>query len=166
MVETKWFVFPMSLKYEGLFDAKELYRMLNHFFRQKGFQSSNPSVRETVHKDGKDIVYKWEPRRKSSDYSHHIIRTEISMHDVKEVRVKKDGKVLHLNSGRIEAKIEGILETDYENLWETQAFYQFMKTIMGKWLFKPADREKVEALKSDAKELHAQLQAFLNFYKY
>jgi len=44
-----------NLAYEGLFDAKEFYRLIEEFFETKGYDKDEQSHREIVTPEGKDV---------------------------------------------------------------------------------------------------------------
>jgi len=100
MAERRLVVDHMRLKYEGLFNASELYKLIDTWFREKAFDRRELRNEEQVRPEGKYIELVLMPWKKISDYARHVIRLEIRMHNLKEVVVERDGHRVKMNQGR------------------------------------------------------------------
>ncbi|MBW2970749.1 hypothetical protein KY320_01160 [Candidatus Woesearchaeota archaeon] len=166
MSEVKIIVDGMTLSYEGLFDAAELYKMIDQFFWEKGYDKREIQNMEKVEQTGKYIELELQPYKKLSDYAKVIIRIYIRMFDVKEVEVEKDGQQIRLNQGRLNLIFDGFLETDYEGRWESKPMYVFMRTVFDKFIYKTYTAKYESILTEEIHHLHSQIKSFLNLYRY
>jgi len=118
MSERRLVVDHMRLKYEGLFNATELYKLIDKWLNEKAFDKRELRNEEHVKPDGKYVELILMPWKKISDYARHVIRLEIRMRNLKDVVVEKDGQRVKMNQGKIDIIFDGYLDTDYEDRWE------------------------------------------------
>ena len=166
MTETKIVIDNLSLNYEGLFSAKEYYRLVDSFMQEKNYNKKEVLNTEKVESSGKFIEMEVEPYKKVSDYAKIVIRVRTKMFNVKEVEVEKDGHKLTLNQGKVNILIDGILQTDYENRWTNRPFWIFLRTIYDKFIYKTYIDQFDNEVMRDVNQLHTQLKAFFNLYRY
>ncbi len=166
MVETNIVVDNLGLNYEGLFDAKDYYKLLDGFFAEKNYDKREALSMEKVDSSGKYVELEIEPYRKITDYAKLVIRVRTKMFNVKEVEVEKDGHKIRLNQGKVNIVIDGFLQTDYENRWTDRPWMVFIRTIYDKFVYKKYTNDFTEKLNDDVGQLHAQLKSFFNLYRY
>ncbi len=166
MSEVKLVIDGKTLEYEGLFDAQEMYKLIDHFFWQRGFDKREIHNLEKVRESGKYVELELQPYKKISDYAKIIVRMFIRMFDVKEVEVELDGQKVRLNQGRILIIFDGFLETDYENRWENKPIYIFIRTVFDKFIYKSYTDKFEGMLEDEVGQLVTQLKSFLNLYRH
>ncbi|MBI2664395.1 hypothetical protein HYX10_03565 [Candidatus Woesearchaeota archaeon] len=166
MSERRLVVDHMRLKYEGLFSAFELYKLIDNWLREKAFDRRELRNEEHVRPDGKYVELVLMPWKKITDYARHVIRLEIRMHKLKEVVVEKDGQRMKMNQGRVDMIIDAYLDTDYEDRWEQKPFYFFMRTLFDKFIYRTYSTQFEELLVENVHQLHTAIKSFLNLYKY
>ena len=166
MVETQIIVDGLNLEYDGLFSARELYMLIDKFFKDHMYDKREVSNMEKVEAHGKFIEIEFQPYRKMSDYVKFIIRIKLSMRDVKEVEIEKDGHKLKVNKGKVRFIFDGFLETDYEGRWEGKPMYVFVRTVFNKFVYKVYTARFEEMLTQDVDTLYNEIKAFLNLYRY
>ena len=166
MTETKIILDNLAINYEGLFSAKEYFKFLDTFFQEKLYNKREPVSMEKVEAAGKYVEQEIEPYKKMSDYAKFVIRINTKMFNVKEVEVEKDGHKIKLNQGRVAILIDGLIQTDYENRWSNAPFYIFMRTIYDKFIYKSYIDQFEVQLDQEVNQLHTQLKAFFNLYRY
>jgi len=165
MAERRIIVDAMKLGYKGLFDATELYKMIDAYFRERAYTKHELRAYEHVYPSGKQVEVIKEPYRKISDYAKYVIRISLIMSNVKEVVVEKDGVKVKLNQGDVEIQFDGFLEMDYEHRWEKSPFFYFLRAVFDQFVFK-VHTERFEAgLVEEVNDLHSQVKAFLNLYR-
>lgn len=165
MSEREVLIDKMRLTYEGLFDVVELYKLIDRFFKEKGYDKLERHNSERVTAEGKFIELELEPWKKITDYVKNVIKLRIVMSDVTEVVVKKDNVKVKLNKGKIKMVFDAYTETDYENRWEGKPLFFFMRTILDKFIFKPYTAGYRKNVMDDANHLYNKVKAFLNLYK-
>src|SRR3989338_5988794 len=107
MAERELIVDHVRLTYEGLFDAKELYNIIDTYFREKGYDKRELRNIEQVKPEGKYVEIEWLPWKKTTHYIRNEIWIRLVMSDVKEVEVEKEGVKVKLNQGKIQIVIDG-----------------------------------------------------------
>jgi hypothetical protein len=166
MTETRIIIDNLAINYEGLFNAKEYFKFLDSFFAEKNYDKREGLNMEKVESSGKYVEQEIEPYKKLSDYAKLVIRVNTKMFNVKEVEVEKDGHKLTLNQGRVAILIDGILQTDYENRWSSVPFYIFIRTMYDKFVYKSYIDQFEGKLNEEVEQLHVQMKAFFNLYRY
>jgi hypothetical protein len=166
MAERRIVVDNLVLQYEGLFEIKELYLMIDKWLRQKGYDKWEKRNHEHVLKDGRFIEFELEPWKKISDYAKIVISMYIHMLNIKEVTVKKDNVDVKMNQGRVRIRFIGFLVTDYTNKWEGQPLYYFLRAIFDKYVYRVTSDKFEGAVSDDVKHLYQNVKAFLNLYRY
>lgn len=166
MAEMRLIVDHEKLNYEGLFNVKELYQLIDNFFREKGFDKREVRNEEHIRPDGKYIMLELMPWKKITDYINHIIRVEIKMFGVTDVEIEKNKHKIRLSKGRINIIFDAYLQTDYEHRWEQRPMFFFLRTIFDKFVYKIYTQEAIGQLKANTYELKDIIKGFLNLYKY
>lgn len=166
MSEQKIVVDHMKLNYKGLFDVRELYKVLDNFFKEKGYDKRELRNIEHVKPEGKYIELELLPFKKVSDYAKFVIRVEAIMNNIKEVDIEKDSHQMKLNQGEVTVIFDGIMETDYEHRWDTRPEYVFIRTIFDKFVYRIYTRQWESQLVRDVEHLHSIVKSFLNLYRY
>ena len=166
MAEIRNIIDHKTIKYEGLFDAKELYNTLKEWQNEKRYIQQEIQNFESIKDKGKEIYIKIEPYKEATDYIKFMIRVQVNMENVVDVEVKKDDIMKRMNKGDVTIIIDGLLVTDYENRWEQRPIYVFMRTLYDKIFFKVYTDKYIEILKEDTENMISTLKSFLNLYKF
>lgn len=166
MTERNLVVDKMRLNYEGLFSVQELYKLIDTWFREKGYDKRERKNTEKVSPESKFIELWLEPWKKITDYAKNVISLRIIINDLKEVEVEKEGIKVKLNQGKIQMVFDAFFETDYEGRWEGKPVYYFLRTLFDKYFYKPYSMGYQNNLMDDVNHLHATIKSFLNLYRY
>ena len=166
MSEKKIVVDHLSINYKGLFDVKELYRLIDSFFKEKGYDKRETRNTEFVSPEGKYIELELEPFKKVSDYVKLIFRLTIIIKNLREVEVEKRKHKIRMNKGDVLIITDGFVMTDYENRWEGKPEYVFIRTIFDKFIYRRYTSDFEGMLVADVEELQAALKSFLNLYRF
>jgi len=166
MAEREMIVDHLRLTYEGLFDASQLYKMIDEWFRTKGYDKWEIKNIEKVRPEGKYIEVILMPWKKMTDYLMFEIKVRMIITNLKEVEVEKDGRKVRLNQGSVQLVFDGYFTTDYEKRWEEKPMYFFIRAIMDKFFLNPYTDKYKGLLISDVNHLHSTVKAFLNLYRY
>lgn len=165
MSEREVLIDKMRLTYEGLFDVVELYKLIDRFLKEKGYDKRERHNSERVTATGKFIELEIEPWKKITDYVQNVIKLRIVLTDVKEVVIKKGNTKVKLNKGRARLVFDCYMETDYENRWEGKPMFFFLRTILDKYIFKPYTSGYRKNAMDDCNHLYNKIKAFFNLYK-
>ena len=151
-----------KVKHKGIFDFKEVYTFLHDWFTDESYILVEKNYKETVAANGeKELEIEWESWKKVSDYFKHTIKLQMRVLKMKDVEVEVDGEKKGMNSGQFEGKFTAILEKDYENRWENNAFLKFMRGLYDRYIIR--SRIDIYAVKvwEEVHEIIAQAKSFL-----
>jgi hypothetical protein len=166
MVERKIIIDETELIYDGLFDMKDIYSLIDDFLKNKNYDKMEKVNREQVLPSGKEVYYILTPFMAYSDYARKVLKIDLTAKEVKDVEVEIDGKKRQLQQGKLKILISGMMETDYEGRWEQTAFYYFVRTMFNKYVYRPYTEDFEGQIKSDVMALKEQIGGLLNLYKY
>jgi len=154
------------LDYQGVFDAKEVLKVIQQWATDKGYWLIEKKHGETTKPEGKVIDLDFEPFKKFTDYAKGIIKIRAQMLDVKDVVTERDGRKVKLQEGKILIIFDGILETDYEHRWEGKPVFFVLRTIFEKYVYTPFVSGFERGVKEDLMSLKNNLKAFLNLTRF
>ena len=166
MAEIKTLIDGKSLSYEGVFNIKELYKLIDKWFKDHGYEKQEIKNWEDVSENEKQIVIEVIPYKKVSDYARIDVRIFMIFSKLTEIDLEKDGVKHHMNKGRAEFYFDAYVVTDYENKWETRAVFYFFKNIFDKFIYKVyTSNYDGEAIR-DETEIENEIRSFLNMNRY
>ena len=166
MSEKTLVIDQLKLNYSGLFDLNGLYRIMDQWFYEKGYDRWELKNCELVLPEGKVIEIELLPWKKTTEYFKNTIRIRMKCSEVKNVEIEKEGVKIKLNKGNIQLIMDGYLETDYEGWWEERPLLYFIRTLFDKYIFKRHYSQYEKWLINDVYDLHSRIQKFLNLYRY
>jgi len=156
----------LKLNFEGIFDLNGLYRTIDGWFYEKGYDKYEKKNYEQVLPTGKDVEIELLPWKKITDYFKIIVRVRAKFVQIKDVEVQKDGVTLKMQQGRVMFIFDGYLVSDYDNAWESRPMLFFIRTIFDKYIFRKYTKTAEKWLVNDLYQLHGNIQRFLNIYRY
>ncbi len=166
MSEKRLIIDQLKLNYSGIFHLNDLYRMIDSWLYEKGYDRHEKKNDEIVLETGRKIELELRPWKKTTDYAKNEIKLRIFVDNMTDVEVEKDGKNVKLNKGDIQMIFDGFLITDYENRWEGKPMYYFFRTLVDKYIFRIYTGKFSGNLAADVKDLHQRIKSFLNMYRY
>jgi len=166
MSEWDYVVSKQKINYEGLFDAKELFKLIDQFFFHLNYDKLEIKQTESVKPEGKYVEQEVEYYRKLSNYIQNRVHIKLILSDLKEVEVKKEKAKVKLNKGKVQLIIDGYMETDWEGMWETKPIYYVIRTVINKWVVSPITGQFKGELKRDISHFKNEVSAFLNLYRF
>lgn len=166
MSEKKLVIDQLKLTYEGLFDLNGLYRTIDSWFYEKGYDKFELKNFEQVLPSGKDVQIELLPWKKTTDYFKNEIRVRMKFINVKNVEIEKEGNKININQGKVMMIFDGYLTSDYENRWESNALLYFLRTLFDKYIFRGYFAKAEKWLVNDLYQLHGIVQRYLNLYRY
>ncbi len=166
MVERKLLLDELEFEYEGLFDAKELFALMDDYFNLKGYDKFEVMNAEQILKEGKELRMKIDFKKWHTEYVRKDIVIEIVMQNMKEIEAKIDTSKVKLNQGNLRMLFTGTLETDYEGRWEYNPVYFFLRTLFDKYVYRAHTKDFENEIKSDVNEIMEKVGSFINLYRY
>jgi hypothetical protein len=166
MAERRLVIDHMALTYDGLFELHELYVLINQWLKDKGYDLREQKNQEHAKSDGKYIEVEMLPWKKVTDYARHVIKLNLRVLKMKKVVIEQDGNRISMDRGTLRVVIDGYLDTDYEDRWESKPFYFFLRTIFDKFVYRTYSTQYEELLVENCLQLQSTIKSFLNLYQY
>ena len=163
MVEKKFVVDGVKIKYSGNFDVIEFYKKVEEWISSKGKEKEIKKKTEHVKPEGKRIEWFIEIWEDVTEYARSIVRIDAIFTDIKEVKDKKTKR--KLNKGKAVITFDGILETDIQGKWQQKPWFFFLRALVDKFIYKFHMNKIEDKLAADTYELHDKLDDFFNSYK-
>jgi hypothetical protein len=154
-------IYSSKIKQTNVFDFKETYRFVYDWLVDNGYSVTEESYSEKVGAGGKEIEISWSAKRKISDYFRFIISIDWRILGMTDTEVQKQGKKVKMNKGQIEIKVSGTLEKDYEDRWENNPLFKFLRGVYDRYIIKSRVESYEDKLSGDAEELIAQIKSWL-----
>ena len=154
-------VLAEKVKHSGIFSFSELYEYLYDWFNDESYKVREKKYTEKILGDSKTIEIEWENERKISDYFKFQIKLTWLITGLKKVEVKKEDQKVTMNSGTVEIKYSAMIIKDYENRWENQPFWKFLRGVYDRYIIRSKIDYYEDRIEDDLREIVAQTKAFL-----
>ena len=166
MTEKKVLIENEVVQYEGLFNLTELYRLIDKFLNERGFDKFERFNEEKVTASGKDIDVLLEPGRQVSDYSKHKMKIRLYIKGMKDVEVEKDGIKIKLNQGKLRIEFAAYLISDIEGKWQNSPTLMITRFFTERFIFKRQMKTQEVDLVQQTRHLKTLVKSFLNLHRY
>lgn len=166
MSELRLVVDHLRLNYSGPFDANALFKHINAFLFERGFDLKVEKEFEQNTKTGKQIEFLIMPWKRISDYTRHHIKIRILVYDYNKVDAVVDKKKVKVGNGRVVIYLDGYLELDQEERWESVPFFQFLRSIYNNFIYRVYTERFEQRLSYDVHHLYDTIERFFNMYKH
>jgi hypothetical protein len=159
-------VSSLKIKYEGLFRLNDLYDVIEHWTKERGYDKEEKINHEQILKTGRDILVETMPTKAFSDYDRITIKMVINIKNMKDVVIKKDNLDVHMNQGKVIISLTGFYITDYAGRWEGKPWFFFMRAVFDRWIY-PVNTSKHElAVSEEVNHLYQIIKGYLNMNRY
>ena len=166
MAETKVVYKERKVNYSGLFDVNRIHKFVVDWFRKNKFTMYEEKTEEQILEGGKQIIYNYKPYKKFTDFAKAVVYFDVDFNDVQDVKVEIDGVTKQMQKGSVSIAITGYVETDYENKWETKAFYYFLKIVFEKFMLGSHQSYYKSTITTTCNQLIEELKALLNMNRF
>ncbi len=155
-----------KIAYDGIFESRELFKVIKSWAKEKGYWFYEESRTESTKPEGKYVELSLPLQKKLTDYAKSRIHMKLQFGPMNDVVVKRDQKRKKVQEGKLNIFMKGVLETDYEDRWETKPIFYFLRVLFEKYLYSPYISGHEGQIKKDYAELKSQIKAFLNLEKF
>lgn len=166
MVEREILMPQQKLHYEGLFDPKELYKLINMFLRDKWYDMRERDNVKSTTPEGDYIELVLEPWKRLSDYAVSEMIIRVIMENLVDKVVEKDGVKVKLKQGKVTVLFDSFLQTDFENRWSGKPVFFLLKQISDKFIHGDYLTKFKSEAAGDVGHLQELIKSFLNLYRY
>lgn len=154
-----------KLEYEGPLSVSDLFRSIQNFFQERGFDYRQDKDFEHHTPSGTQIEWQISPWKIISDYARHLVKVRILAKDLAKVDVMKDGKKIKVENGKIIIIIDGFIETDVDSRWDERPFFVFLRTVYDKFVYRMYTERFEQRLTHDVNQLVNYIKQFLNVHR-
>jgi hypothetical protein len=156
-----------TLNYEGLFSMREVFRILDKYYRTKAFDKKIIFDEEYMTDKGKYIHVKSEYYKKTDSYVRLQTRLWIYANDLVEVEKEVDGVKIKTNHGKLSIIFDGFLQTDYFSLVDDKKpVYFLFRVLYEHYLARPRIAYWEGVIRHVLTEMRAELSGYLNLQKF
>ena len=157
--ELKWMDFT--------FDFFEIYNHAKDWIEWRGYRLSEKLYKEIVHPgDRKEFKIVWECEKDIDNYTRYLLKVEWELYAVKNVDAVFHGKQTKAQKGEIDFFVSAYLVLDRENKWEQSPFLKLFKSFYERFVYAGQITRNQNELWTEGWELHDELKAFIELYKY
>ncbi len=164
MGDNRIFVDNLRFSYEGPFQAQELFRTINNYFYDKGYDKKPLKEFEYHMPNGTFIEFQISPWKKITDYMRLEINIRILVSEMTKKDVVIEGQKRAVDNGKVLIVINAYTETDYDTRWEDRAMFQFIRVLYDKYFYKDYYQRYEYILTDHVNQLYALMQRLFNVY--
>jgi hypothetical protein len=165
--EIQHVVTGLEINYTGLFSYKELFKLIDRYFRKRGYEKHVLQDQENIYKTGKSIHVRLRPYKEMKGKNARLeVQIWITISDMTELIKKVDNKKVKLNKGKVNIVIDAFVVYNNRGKWECRAEYVFIRTLFDKFLIASETKDYEGMVKQEALNLKSELNSFLNLYKF
>jgi len=166
MTHTKRLVIDqMKMRYDGLFDASELYRIIDGWFYEKHWDKKELVNTELVRPTGKQLNIVMHPWKSISDYHKLWLHIRINILDLQQVEVELDGVKTRLQQGKFFLVLDGFVYSDRHSNWSQRPLHWFIQMLAELYFFRPHYAKAEAWLRSDVEDIMNKLKNYFNLYQ-
>ncbi len=134
------------IRYKGVFDIHELYKIVHDWLSSRGYQVHESKYKSILVQTGaKERSFDWSAHRKVTDFVMYWIYIHFQFQDLIEIDVVKDNQPKKLQRGLILIRIQHSLEFDFAERMTRNKFHNTIANFMTGWIWK----KKVDTLWED-----------------
>ena len=163
-IEKEIYVDRLTITYEGLFDYKDLLKLINDWAREKKYYKEITSSKEKVTKIGKNIEIEFQFQRKIPPLNRSLINMGLSVEDMTDVKQEMDGQLKNLHNAIVEVVFHSYLASSIRARWETRGYVAFIRGIINKFVYKFDRPARAGVVVGETKDLAFKIRGFLNSY--
>ncbi len=165
-MELRIIVDHLKLDYSGLMDVKELFKLINAWFNENGFELKEDKNFEQDLPEGRFIEYEITPWKKITNYNRYIFKIRALFKNLKKVEIIKENQKLLIEQGSVLIYFDGFIEHDYEHRWDATPFLMLFRTLCDKFIYRAYTERFENRLTNEMHLLYNEIQQFLNMHKY
>ena len=118
-IPTTFPIQELRIRWTGLFDYDGLYMLIAEWFKKRRYWFTEGSYKHKVPNAlGAEQEIDFSGEKLINNYIKYTINLSLHLWEMTEVEVEKNGIKKKLTNGRMEIKIFGVMELDYEGVFK------------------------------------------------
>lgn len=166
MGHLKMIVDHVKLEYKGPLVLNDLFRLIENFLWEKGYDKQHEKDFEINTSIGKSFEWQMSPWKKITDYSQYILRIRLIGFDFVKTDMIVEGRKKKIENGKVIVVIDGFLQHDYDGYWDERPILFLLRTIYDYFIFKVYGENLEHRLVHDVNVLSHDIQKFFNMHRH
>ena len=154
--------FKEEVKFVGVFNYSDFFSLLYNFVTANGYTLMDDSHAQKEGDTGTEVEVMWKFERRIDDYTKFHIVIYYLIKDMKDVIIKKPSGEVKTNEGNCYIRINGIIETDWQNRWELTKWIITMRDFYERYLLKPVIDDYIVKVSMMVGSVAGELKTFFN----
>lgn len=146
------------IKQSAVFDLKSFPKLFREWALDNKYKFNETDFTEKVKGDGREYVIKYEFKRKITPFIRAIIKLDIWILRVNDVKVKDK----MLQKGQLQIVFDSYIEYDWQEQFESNPLYKLFRYIYIYYLKKQYFLDYAGKIWADTYSLHAKIKTHLN----
>lgn len=114
-----------GLRYKGVFDLHELYKIIHDWLTSRGYQVQESKYKSIALPDGgKERSFDWNAHRKGNEFLMLHITIHFQVQDLHEIEVERNGEKKKLTQGRLFIRVTQDVENDFSERFAYSGFHK------------------------------------------
>ena len=156
-----------SINYEGLFNMKEVFRIIDKYFRTKAWDKKIVFDEQYDTPNGRYVHVKTEYYKKTDSYVRLQQRQWIYANNLVEVEKEVNGVKIKTHQGKLSITFDAFIQTEYFGLWPSnRPLYFLFRVIYEQYLARGKIAYWEEVSRHVANELKTEIAGYLNLNKF
>ncbi|RLE44028.1 hypothetical protein DRJ19_01415 [Candidatus Woesearchaeota archaeon] len=152
----------LTIRYSGMFDFDGLFTMIARWFKEKKFWYEEHTYKHTLAAPFAEEEIGMTGEREVTTFVKFTIDVTMKLWNMKETTAVFKGEKKKLLTGRIEIKINGAVDIDYQKWFEKSKFWRIVADFYYRYIIKKTIEEKWEDdLFNLMSNLHSKIKNFL-----
>lgn len=152
---------------KGVCEFEELFKHLYRYLSWRKYDITETKYKEKWTGDAKEVEIIWECKRDADEYTRYQVDVKFLLLGVVDIKKQKEGYgELKMQKGEFNIQVDAYLVLDYDDKWEKSSFLKFLKAFFEKYLYVGTLDTHKALLWKEGWEIHNEIKAFLNLYRY
>jgi len=160
MSEIDYIVQDLIIEKEGKLNVQQLYKTLRAWFNANKYFILEKEYKDILKTGSSDLNISWEAIKKADDYTKLKIRVMLTGSEIKKTESN------NIVEGNMNIKFESLLETDYEDKWEGNPLFKFVRSLFDKFGKESTRSSHENDLKEATYDLYNKIKSFLSLEKF
>lgn len=153
---------PM-IRFSGIFDFDGLYKLMVNWLGDRNYDFSEPLYKDKPMEGGREVEIEWYAYKKIDPFYKYVVEVFFHLWEVSPVEVILEGEKKLLTKARMEIRIKGSIEVDYEDRWSRSQLRKMLFNFYFKYIIsKKFEVTVLDPLYYRLYDLHTLVKDFLN----
>ena len=156
-------VFDDYVEYSGPFELRELYILIDKYFKDRHYDKNEKKHFEKNSEEGRLIELLMVPNKTVSEYIKMNIEILIEIKNIQDITINVNDKKKTIQQGDVSIRFRSFILKDYAGSWE-KPWLMFLRSLIDKYIYKTHIGQFGDELIEDTERLKFQIKSFLNLH--